>query len=253
MSNTKTSIFETVSIPFNENISISVTDKSLPLKYIQDKKFYDHIIELVGAYGSLGYGGYRLFDETIVFLCNNRPVLRNLKSFTYLEFDYGFVQEDFNEKILETLNDQLTKDQSTKDPAKFIIKKIPANYGGEEDSHRNIVSFVRSDRDINFNKNINYKNLFKSSKNEIPFLNDKLLKELKNSDSEGGHPTTVKKMYEIFNQIKLNTHERVFDVGIGCLQLAIHAAYVTQTNVDGNDNSEVLLEKIQSKWGVKKN
>jgi hypothetical protein len=233
--NSKT--FKKVSIPISNNVNISVSHESLPVLYTKYNVCYDHIFELVGG-GSHGFAGYRLFDETLAFIYYNKNVLSQLKSFTYLEFDKGKVSSDFNKKVLKVLNQQI----NTKTDSKFIIKQIPASYGNKDDKHRNVVSFVRDGR----KNNIDYQSMFKLAL-AIPFLKDKKYEEVLNLDSIG-HPLPPEKIFNMLDQVKLKKGEKVFDVGIGCLQLAIYASYITETNVDGNDNNEDLLNQISKTW-----
>jgi hypothetical protein len=238
--NDTSKFYEKVSIKIHDQIYISVSCESLPVIYIKEKKCYDHIFELVGAFGEGGgFEGYRLFDETILFICSNKDVMNQLKSFTYLSFDVGI--QDFDNIILNTLNHRLSQKDT-----KFVIKKLAPVYGGNEDTHRKIVSFVRENR----SSGINYQN-FQRTSNEntvLGFLKNKKFKNLLEVN-DLGHFVDKACLYKLFAQVQLNKGEKVFDVGIGALMLAIHAANITQTNVDGNDNFAELLDQVKNNWG----
>jgi hypothetical protein len=119
---------------------------------------------------------------------------------------------------------------------------------GTAKSDRKVVSFVRDNRKNSCSiKSEQYRKLSKDAKKRPIPMGFRTVKDL----DDHGHALRLKCLYDVFNQISLDREETIFDIGIGCLQLAIHGSFITGNNVHGNENDFNLLYKIEGAFSKK--
>ena len=235
--------YSTIVIPLvDQGNKILVTPFSFPdWISLNDQYVYDHIFALVGNNGKIG-SGFTLFDRTIEFILKTPRLLEKLQSFSFLSFDENDVTKHSSllRKTCNSLN-AVSKLYFGPSTVQFDVKQIPAAYGGvEDDDKRLVISFVRH------NSGRPLIDLPSSRMKEtIPFVQNKRFKAVRDSD-ENGIALPEDRLYKLFDQVQLLKGQKIFDIGIGSLYLAVHGAHITGEDVHGNDVNQTLFEQLQN-------